>query len=136
MIYHFSLYLKHYWPFFNVFHYVSVRAIASLLSSLGLFLFFGNRFIAISEQFFRSKTREFTPSMHKSKDNIPIMGGVFILTIALINALLWTNLRNPEVWIFLGCLIGFGCIGCLDDWSKIKKNKGISAKTKFFLQSI
>ncbi len=136
MIYHFSLYLKHYWPFFNVFHYVSVRAIASLLSSLGMFLLFGNRFLAISQQLFRSKAREFTPEAHKAKDSMPTMGGIFILAISVINALLWTNLNNPEVRIFLGCIIGFGLIGCLDDWTKIKYQKGISAGVKFFLQLI
>jgi len=136
MIYHFSLYLKYYWPFFNVFHYVSVRAIASLLSSLAMFLLFGSGFLAISQQFFRSKSRELTPDTHRAKDSMPTMGGIFILAIAVINIILWVNLSNLEVWIFLGTLIGFGLIGCLDDWSKINQNKGISAKTKFFLQCV
>src|SRR5579863_5544487 len=116
MIYHFSLYLKHYWPLFNVFHYVSVRAIASLLSSLGMFLLFGSRFLAISRQFFRSKARELTPDTHRAKDSMPTMGGVFIVAIVVINTLLWSNLSNPEVWVFIFGLIGFGAIGCWDDW--------------------
>ncbi len=134
MIYHFSLYLKHYWPIFNIFHYVSVRAIASLLTSLGMFLVFGDRFLAISQRFFRSKARELTPESHRAKDNKPTMGGIFILTTAIINVLLWSNVLDPKVWCFLGCFIGFGAIGCIDDWAKISKNKGISAKIKFFLQ--
>jgi len=126
--------LKHYWPLFNVFHYVSVRAIASLLSSLGMFLFFGGYFLAISRRFFRSKARELTPDSHKSKDSMPTMGGLFILIIVVSNILLWANLSNPEVWVFLFGLIGFGAIGCWDDWAKIRHNKGVSANIKFKLQ--
>jgi phospho-N-acetylmuramoyl-pentapeptide-transferase len=134
MIYHLSFYLKHYWPFFNVLHYVSVRAVASLLTSLASFLLFGGYFMAISRRFFRSKAREFTPETHKKKDSMPTMGGVFILAIVLINALLWCDLARPQVWIFLLCIIGFGALGFWDDWNKIRNNRGIASGTKFKLQ--
>ncbi len=136
MIYHLSSYLKHYWPFFNVLHYVSVRAVASLLTSLSSFLLFGGLFMTISRRFFRSKAREFTPDTHKKKDSMPTMGGVFILAVVLINALLWCDLSQPNVWIFLFCIVGFGALGCWDDWHKIYKNKGISSGAKFKLQLI
>lgn len=136
MIYHLSFYLKHYWPFFNVLHYVSVRAVASLLCSLASFLLLGELFMAISRQFFRSKAREFTPESHKKKDSMPTMGGVFILAVALINILLWCDLSRPQVWIFLLCIMGFGALGCWDDWNKIRKNKGISSGMKFSLQLV
>ena len=134
MIYHLSYYLKLYWPFFNVVHYVSVRAVASLLSSLLLFLLLGEHFIGLSRRFFRSKVREFTPESHKSKDSMPTMGGVFILAIMLINTLLWCDLTNPQVWIFLFCVLGFGMLGFWDDWNKIHAQKGISSGSKFKLQ--
>ena len=136
MIYYLSFYLKSYWPFFNVLHYVSVRAVASLLCSLASFLLLGELFMAISRRFFRSKAREFTPESHKKKDSMPTMGGVFILAIVLINSLLWCDLSRAYVWIFLLCIIGFGALGCWDDWNKIRKNKGISSATKFSLQLI
>ncbi len=134
MIYHIALFLKKYWSFFNVIHYVSVRAIASLLSSLLFSFIFGKFFIDKSKIFFRSKSRPWTPDSHKMKDNMPTMGGIFILTIVCINTLLWCNLHQSNVWIFLSCLLGFGSIGAWDDWSKIKYNKGIRAITKFSLQ--
>lgn len=136
MIYHFSLYLKHYWPFFNVFHYVSVRAIAALLSSFGMFLWCGRLFLAISNRFFRSKVRSYTPQTHQIKNNLPTMGGVFILLIVGINIFLWSNLADPRVWTFLFTLFGFGAIGCWDDWEKIYRHKGISAPNKLILQII
>src|ERR1700679_2871391 len=104
MIYHLSFYLKHYWPFFNVLHYVSVRAVASLLCSLAFFLLFGGHFLALSGRFFRSKAREFTPETHKAKDSMPTMGGVFILATVLINTLLWCDLTHLSVWTFLFCI--------------------------------
>ncbi len=134
MIYHLSFYLKQYWPFFNVLHYVSVRAVASLLSSLATFLMFGPFFMAISRRFFRSKAREFTPEAHKKKDSMPTMGGVFILAIMLLNTLLWCDLSNTKVWIFLFCTLGFGMVGFWDDWSKISSDRGISALTKLQFQ--
>ena len=134
MIYHLSFYLKHYWPFFNVLHYVSVRAVASLLCSFASFLLFGGLFMAISRRFFRSKAREFTPDTHRVKDSMPTMGGAFILAIAFINTLLWCDLSRSQVWIFLFCIIGFGALGFWDDWQKIHKNRGISSVIKFKLQ--
>jgi phospho-N-acetylmuramoyl-pentapeptide-transferase len=134
MIYHLSLCLKQYWSAFNVFHYVSVRAIASLLSTLIFSFMFGSRFIETSKVFFASKAREWTPDRHKSKDGMPTMGGIFILCAVIINVLLWCDLSSAQVWIFLFCLLGFGAIGCWDDLLKIKKHAGISARTKFGLQ--
>jgi phospho-N-acetylmuramoyl-pentapeptide-transferase len=134
MIYHLSYYLKLYWPSFNVVHYVSVRAVASLLSSLLFSLLLGERFIGISKRFFRSKAREFTPKRHKEKDSMPTMGGVLILAIMLINMLLWCDLGNPQVWIFLFCVLGFGMLGFWDDWNKVHAQRGIPSGAKFKLQ--
>ncbi len=115
-------------------HYVSVRAVASLLTSLLFSLIFGDAFIRLSQRFFRSKAREFTPESHKIKDSMPTMGGVFILATVLINSLLWCDLANLQIWIFLLCLIGFGMLGFWDDWNKIHAKKGISSGSKFKLQ--
>jgi len=127
MIYHLSLYLKSYWSIFSLFHSISVRAIASLLSSLFLSLLFGNWFIRKSEKFFRAKARDF----HKAKDGIPTMGGIFILSIIFINCLLWSDLSQRYIWICLFSLFSFGAIGCWDDWYKIRYHAGISAYAKF-----
>ena len=115
-------------------HYVSIRAVASLLTSLLFSLLFGDVFIQFAKKFFRSKVREFTPETHKAKDSMPTMGGVFILATVLINSLLWCDLTNGQVWIFLLCLIGFGILGFWDDWRKINAQKGISSGSKFKLQ--
>lgn len=134
MLFHLSYYLKNYLSFFNVIHYVSFRAIASLLSTLMFSLIFGNWFINKSKLFFRSKSREHAPERHKEKDDMPTMGGIFILMALVVNVMLWCNMCTMQVWIFLFCVVGFGAIGCWDDWLKITQRKGISASHKFYLQ--
>jgi phospho-N-acetylmuramoyl-pentapeptide-transferase len=136
MMYHFSLYLQQYHRFFSLFHYISVRAIAALLSALFLSFLLGNWFLKKSEQYFRSKSRENAPDRHLQKNNTPTMGGLFILLIYFINALLWNNWSSIEVILFSLSLGLFGAIGFIDDIKKIHQKKGIQSLTKFLLQVI
>jgi phospho-N-acetylmuramoyl-pentapeptide-transferase len=133
-MFHAAGFLANNFSFFNAFHYVSVRAIAGLLSTLLFCLVTGNWFITKSKRFFRSKAREFTPESHKSKDDMPTMGGILIILSVVCNALLWCDWVNPQVWVFLWCLVSFGLIGFWDDWCKITAKKGISARAKFIAQ--
>ncbi len=134
MLYHLALYFKQNISWLNVIHYVSFRAMAALLTSLLTSFIFGNYFIEKSKLFFRSAAREYTPEHHKLKNNMPTMGGIFILTVVVVNSLLWCNLLHHEVFIMLACLLGFGGIGLCDDLYKIHKKKGLSASHKLYLQ--
>ncbi len=134
MIYHLSHYLQSQVHALNVVHYVSFRALAALLTSLVISFIFGNYFIEKSKLFFRAKARELTPENHRAKDNMPTMGGIFILLNVFFSTLLWANLGKPVVWAMLLCLGSFGAIGFWDDWNKIRKVKGISASQKSLLQ--
>ena len=135
MLYHLSLVWKDYLPGLNVVHYISFRAMAALLSSLVLSFWWGSAFISFSRNFLRSKAREFTPHAHKEdKNDMPTMGGVFIVAVVIATMLLWSPLNKPEIWLFLLCLTCFACIGGWDDYSKLRYKKGINASVKFFLQ--
>jgi len=134
MIYHIALWMSHFSPVFNVVHYVSFRVMAALLTSLSLSLIFGPWFIRLSGRLFRSKVRAYTPESHQAKNDMPTMGGIFIIMTVIAAALLWTNLYSKQVWIVLLCMIMFAGIGLLDDLSKIKSKKGINSGTKFKLQ--
>lgn len=134
MFYHLAQALKNSVSLANVFHYTSFRAIAALLSALCFALLFGGWFISYWSAYFRSKAREYTPDSHRAKDNMPTMGGIFILITIFVTAFLWADLADPLVWIFLLCLAGFGGIGFWDDLSKIRGAKGISARGKFMGQ--
>lgn len=84
--------------------------------------------------YFRSRVREYTPEAHQAKNDTPTMGGIFILFTVLISILLWCDLSRAEVWIFVGCLTGYGAIGFWDDFMKIRYKKGIKEKHKFLAQ--
>jgi len=134
MFYHLSLALKDHISLLNVIHYVSFRAMAGLASSLLLSCIVGTWFIEQSKKYFRAHTREYTPESHKNKGEMPTMGGLFILFVVIVNCLLWCNIVQCEIIIFLLALVGFGCIGFWDDWSKIRFKKGISERYKFVAQ--
>jgi phospho-N-acetylmuramoyl-pentapeptide-transferase len=134
MFYTLSSYFRDTIFFANVFHYISFRAIAALLTALLVALISGGWFIGSWALFFRSKAREDTPESHRAKDDMPTMGGIFILFTILVTSLLWADLTNPLVWTFLICIFGFGAIGFADDWKKIRKGKGIYARSKFIAQ--
>lgn len=82
--------------------------------------------------------REDGPQSHFSKKGVPTMGGVCILSAISITVLLWTDLRNPFVWLILGITLWFGLIGAYDDLRKIRKqnSKGLHAKGKIVLQLV
>lgn len=134
MLFHAAQYFKYYWSVLNVVHYVSFRALAGLLSTLFFSFVFGGTFIRFSERFFRSKSREWVPERHREKDNLPTMGGLFILSLVALNVFLWSDLTKPIVWVMLSSLIGFGAIGAWDDWIKIKYHRGVSASVKLTCQ--
>jgi phospho-N-acetylmuramoyl-pentapeptide-transferase len=64
------------------------------------------------------------------------MGGLLILISVSISVLLWMELSNPYVWACLLVTVGFGAIGFLDDYDKVKKahHAGLSGKTRLALE--
>lgn len=132
----FAHYLEGYTSFIHVTHYISVRVVAGMLTSLFLSLLLGDSFIAYSKKLFTTKARPFTPESHKKKDNIPTMGGVFIILIVLATMLLWCDVSKSDVWLSVLTLVGFGLIGLLDDLYKIIEHKGLHSSTKFRLQLV
>ncbi|MBW2424572.1 MAG: phospho-N-acetylmuramoyl-pentapeptide-transferase, partial [Deltaproteobacteria bacterium] len=79
--------------------------------------------------------REIGPD-HAAKAGTPTMGGLLILLSLMISVLLWTDLTNHFVWILLGLTAGYGVLGFVDDYSKVKEGSsaGISARMKLFWQ--
>lgn len=106
---------------------------ASFLSAFIMSLFLGKIFIKNADCF-RSAVRDWTPQSHKKKNNTPTMGGIFLIISAIIPLLFFVPLSVHYFWIFLLCIISFASIGFLDDWCKIHRKKGISARTKFIFQ--
>src|SRR6185436_5299451 len=138
MLYHFLVPLAKDHIVFNVFRYVTFRSFMALISALVISLVIGPWLIRRLRvmQHGAETIREDTPERHRGKRGTPTMGGVVILTAILGSTLLWANLLNRYVWVVMLSTAGFGLIGMWDDWSKIRKRRGLSARVKFLLQAI
>src|SRR5213076_1594333 len=80
--------------------------------------------------------RQEGPQSHRAKAGTPTMGGLLILTAALIPTLLWADLSNPYIWIALFSTSGFGFVGFLDDYLKIvrRSHHGLRPRYKILAQ--
>ena len=122
---------------FNVFRYISFRALGAVSTSF-LTVFF---LIPLWIQFFKSKNllsavREDSLKNHHKKVTIPTMGGVILIPSIIFSAVLWMRLDCRFTYVVTVALIVLGLCGLLDDYNKIKgrTSKGISAKTKLLIQ--
>ena len=132
-------YLTQYISAFNVFSYLTFRAILGVLTSLLLSLYFGPKLIAALQRMqIGQVVRNDGPESHFSKKGTPTMGGLLILGSILVSTLLWANLENKYVWVVLFVLVSFGAIGFVDDYRKVirKDPKGLIARWKYFWQSL
>ena len=138
MLYHFLVPLAKDYIVFNVFRYVTFRSFMALITALVISLLVGPWLIGRLRrmQYGVDTVREDTPERHRSKKGTPTMGGVVILTAILGSTLLWANLVNRYVWVAMLAVTGFGLIGMWDDWLKIRKRRGLSARVKFLLQAV
>ena len=126
----------HFRPF-RIFQYVTFRVAFASLTALFLCIFLGPWLISRLRQFqVGQHIREEGPKSHQKKAGTPTMGGVLIVISIIVPTLLWTNLSNIYVWIALAGLTGFGCIGFIDDYAKVrrKQNLGLTGWNKFLLQ--
>ncbi len=134
-----SHYLENYFHFFRVVQYLTFRTIVSALTSLLIVLFFTPKLITYLQSLqIGQVVRDDGPQAHLKKSGTPTMGGSLILIALGVSVLLWGDLSNSYVWIALLVTMGFGAIGCIDDYRKItKKNtKGLSARKKIMYQSL
>jgi len=132
-------YLTQFYSAFNVFGYLTMRAILGALTALLLSFALGPIMIQRLEKGqIGQPIREFGPAGHLPKAGTPTMGGALILVAIAVSTLLWANLGNRFVWIVLMVTLAFGVIGFIDDYKKLVVGNpdGMSARNKLFWQSI
>jgi phospho-N-acetylmuramoyl-pentapeptide-transferase len=137
MLYHLLLPLRDEFAIFNVVRYITFRTAAAVVTALLLALLFGPRFIRTLRRLSVGQNiRDVGPESHQVKAGTPTMGGLLILFAWLVPTLLWSNLENAFVWVAVGVAVGYGTIGLLDDFLKVrrKRNLGLTARAKFLLQ--
>jgi phospho-N-acetylmuramoyl-pentapeptide-transferase len=132
-------YLTQYCSGFNVFSYLTLRAILGILTALMMSLYFGPKLIrALQRMQIGQTVRDDGPQSHLSKSGTPTMGGLLILGAIFTSTLLWADLSNKYVWATLFVIGSLGIVGFIDDYRKVirKDPKGLIAKWKYFWQSV
>ncbi|MBY0284253.1 MAG: phospho-N-acetylmuramoyl-pentapeptide-transferase [Sphingomonas sp.] len=118
----------------NLFRYLSFRTGGAVATALLIGLLIGPRFIGWLRlrQGKGQPIRTDGPQSHLAKRGTPTMGGLMILTSLGIALLLWMDMSNPYVWACLFVTLGFGMIGFLDDYDKVRKQKteGVSGRIR------
>ena len=124
---------------FNVFNYITLRAVLAALTALAISFVIGPVMIRrLTAYKIGQSVRDDGPQTHLIKAGTPTMGGALILVAILVSTLLWADLKNIYVWVVLLITAGFGAVGWVDDYRKVvhRNPKGLSARAKLFWQSL
>jgi phospho-N-acetylmuramoyl-pentapeptide-transferase len=129
---------------FNVFQYITFRAVAAGVTAFALSLACGNWVIRhlislkVGQPIRSQEEVHRLHELHGGKAGTPTMGGVLILGAILISTFLWARPSNPLVWLALFSVIYLGALGFVDDYLKVtkKSSDGISSRLKFGLQCV
>ena len=114
--------------------YISFRALLTLILSLMISAWFGEKFIRWMKRRSLFET-ERDPSIDPfgvEKKGVPTMGGIIIIVSILIPVLLLCRIRNTYIILMIVTTVWLGFLGFLDDYIKIfKRNKdGLKGKYK------
>ncbi len=139
MLYYLAQQLQEYHSGFNVFNYLTLRAMLGVLTALAISLLVGPVMIKkLSSYNIGQTVRDDGPISHLTKAGTPTMGGALILVAIAIATLLWSDLGNRYVWVVMLVTLAFGIIGWVDDYKKLVKQdpEGLRSRYKYFWQSV
>ena len=110
----------------NVLRYIPFRTIMATITAMLLSFVLAPWFIReLRRKQIGQVVRKEGPETHRIKAGTPTMGGALILLSLLLPTVLWADLRNPFVLATTAVTAGYGVIGYLDDYLKIKwRNTG------------
>ena len=109
----------------NLWHYISFRAVLTLVLSLIISMWFGEYFVRwmrkhnVSEE---QRDASIDP-YGVEKKGVPTMGGIIIIVATLVPCLLLGRLRNIYMLLMLFTTIWLGALGFADDYIKMKVTK-------------
>ena len=123
----------------NVLRYVPFRVIMATMTAMFICFAFSPWFIrALQRKQIGQVIRDegLIPEAHIKKRGTPTMGGALLLLAVLGSTILWCDLRNTFVLAVTAVTAGYGVIGYLDDYLKIrmKNSKGLPARYKLLGQ--
>jgi len=123
----------------NVLRYVPFRVIAATMTAMLSSFFLSPWFIrALQKQQIGQVIREDGPATHLIKSGTPTMGGALILVSVVVPTIAWADPHNVFVWATTAVTAGYGVIGYLDDYLKIKakNSRGVPGRYKLLGQFI
>lgn len=123
---------------FNVFKYITFRAMMAMLTAMVVSIFFGPLVIRklaelkLGQPIRTADEVHRLHELHRQKKGIPTMGGVLIVLAVVVSSVLWARPDTFFTWLALGSLVALGAIGFMDDYLKVarKQSKGLSARAK------
>lgn len=133
MLYHLLYPLKDFFFAFNIFQYISFRAVGAAITALLISFILGPRVIKMLTKLQIGETiRDSGPESHHKKSGTPTMGGVLILLAILLPTLMWAKIDDRHVQILLFSTVWMGLFGFLDDYLKVIKKypDGLIARYK------
>jgi phospho-N-acetylmuramoyl-pentapeptide-transferase len=139
MLFHLLYPLRDEIALFNVFRYITFRAAGAIVTALLLSWLLGPWFIRTLRRLSVGQNiRELGPQAHQIKAGTPTMGGLLILFSIMVPTLLWADLSNVYVWLVIAVTSGYGIVGFLDDYLKVRRgrNLGLTAGQKMLGQII
>ena len=121
-------------PGAHMWSYISFRALLTLILSLMISAWFGEKFIRWMKRrsIFETERDPSIDPFGVEKKGVPTMGGIIIIVSILIPVLLLCRIRNTYIILMIVTTVWLGFLGFLDDYIKIfKRNKdGLKGKYK------
>lgn len=133
MLYYLFYPLRDWWFGFNVFRYITFRAVMASLTAFLISLIVGPVIIKWLKEmnFGENIRREHTESlydMNKHKQGTPTMGGILIIFAISVSTILWADIANQYVLVVLASFLWLGLIGFSDDYTKIMKKRNLGLR--------
>ena len=126
MLYYLFRYLEEFGvPGSGMWQYISFRSLLTLILSLLISMWFGERFIQWMKAHGGTETQRDASidPYGVEKKGVPTMGGIIIIVAIVIPCLLFGRLRNVYMILMIGTTLWLGLLGLLDDYIKMKHSK-------------
>ncbi len=120
-------------PGAGVFQYITFRAFAATITSLGIAAIWGKSVIyRLQKLQIGEEIRDLGLEGQMAKKGTPTMGGFIILLSLLIPTLLFAKITNVYIVLLLTSAVWLGAVGFADDYIKVfnKNKEGLSGKFK------
>ena len=129
---------------FNVFSYITFRAVAAAVTAFVVSLVSGNFVIRklislkVGQPIRSAEEVRHLAELHGPKQGTPTMGGVIVIGAVFCATVLWARPENRFVWLVLFSMVYLGVLGFLDDYLKVTKKKtdGVPGRVKLLAQLI